>query len=864
MRTLRSNVDAGPTLQLVFFIPFACEQAIILACTFLIFPETLAHQFSDRLIAALQPLQTVIHDQKDMLRSNPRTDEWLRFKSLKVNANAAVAAVGLLGASEANLSREVSFGRVNGRDLAAILQKMRILVARTSGFVFFYEIVEKHLHREESDAKGGPVADDLVIHLGRSRAGTPSRTPASTRPHSPDREPSSLTPDDADLRPHAEQLGTALRGLQEREAGGGLRRASPSRPTRHFDRSQSSPGLRASGASFSSLNDIDTSASRTTHRDGDSLPSPDVHRAAQYHQGHFFPHAHARHRRHRDEEKRRSRSRTRHGKHSSSHASLPGLLHDVLHPHVDVRPVGVVESTVSPLRWELARRVLTDFLCAEQVYADLEDYLSNPRDEEHLEEIIRLLAAASTSLIETVEESIRHLMDVLHRFKSLDDTIRAAFRYNQAEADETIRISQEQLDTLKRAITSYRETKRLEVVRPFAAIFDPFGTETRGDGVEHEDLQAPSHRGLFWCFQYEHVLLGVSEALVDIFETILKFEQKRRRPRIWFPDLRKAKFRSQQVDQYGEDDPEDLRALDTRNFSSARNPDYKPPRNIAQHVGVQLHHLGRIASRRDVLFGVKMAFVVGLCSLPAMFPSSSYFFYSQRGVWVLIMLCLTSNQFLGDVLFGYIVRVVGTIVGAALGLLLWSIAAQRGRGNPFALAAVCAVAFPFVFFYRVHMQPYVPFPQSRAARRLIHDLLRSIMTAILPSVTCVLVIGYSWKGAHDPSLSTVGYGFSVAWRRFVCVLIGISVAFIASFLPPSSRQKISIRRTYAKVVYRMGDVVCQIISFANCKAGPTKPPKIIVNNLAALRLRVNRTVQARAMARYELSLQGAWPGELCE
>lgn len=139
-----------------------------------------------------------------------------------------------------------------------------------------------------------------------------------------------------------------------------------------------------------------------------------------------------------------------------------------------------------------------------------------------------------------------------------------------------------------------------------------------------------------------------------------------------------------------------------------------------------------------------------------------------------------------------------------------------------------------------------------------------IMTAILPTLTIALVIGFSWQGAHNPSLSSVGYGWDVAWRRFITVLIGITIAFIASLLPPSSRQKVSIRRTYAKVIYRMGDVVCQIISFANCKAGPTKAPRIIVNNLAALRLRVNRTVQARAMARYELSMQGAWPSELCE
>lgn len=156
--------------------------------------------------------------------------------------------------------------------------------------------------------------------------------------------------------------------------------------------------------------------------------------------------------------------------------------------------------------------------------------MSNPRDEEHLEEIIHLLSDASEPLIDTVEESIVHLIGVLRRFKSFGDTWRAAFRYNADEADEAIRISQEQLDKVKAAIRTYRDTKRLDVVRPFAKLFDPFGAETRGDYTSQE-LQAPSHRGLFWAFQYEHCLIGWSEALVEIFETVLKFEKKRRRPR---------------------------------------------------------------------------------------------------------------------------------------------------------------------------------------------------------------------------------------------------------------------------------------------------------------------------------------------
>jgi hypothetical protein len=54
--------------------------------------------------------------------------------------------------------------------------------------------------------------------------------------------------------------------------------------------------------------------------------------------------------------------------------------------------------------------------------------------------------------------------------------------------------------------------------------------------------------------------------------------------------------------------------------------------------------------------------------------------------------------------------------------------------------------------------------------------MQPVMTAILPAVTAQLVIGYSWQDAHAPSLSTVGYGWDVAWRRFV--VRSLSVCFL--------------------------------------------------------------------------------------
>ncbi|GAA6020046.1 hypothetical protein JCM10207_006768 [Rhodosporidiobolus poonsookiae] len=811
------------SIGLIFYIPFCCQQAINLACTFLIFPETLAHQFSDRLIATLTPLQKVIADQKPLLETNPRTSDWLRFKTLRAGTNAAIGGVALLGLAESNLTREVSFARVNGKDLQKVLQATRILTARTTGFPHFYELLEKHLHRDKSDAKGGPVADDLVIHIGRSRPPSPDHTPGSSRRASPTRE---RRESDASSAADAEALNKALSRVQhsDHHHSGGHHSPSgsvsfapsplsPSPRPASLTQQHSQSHLRRNGVSSTSLTDLPEHPDRPS-LSHDASHEPTRAQSHPHHSSHHSSHG-ARH-----SHGRRSRSRTRHGKHtSSSHVSLPSLLHDVLHPHLDVRPVGVLESAK---------------------YGDLEDYLHNEQDEAHLEQIIALLSSSSSGLIGELDSAVGHLIETIHRFKSFENTWGAIFRYDPKLVDKRIDESRKRLEKLKAAYELYRDVQRLDVVRPFGRLFDPFGHGPEGEA--EDELKTPSHRGLFWAFAYQHSLIVWSEALIDLFETMVKIEEKRRRPRFWFPDWKQARFAHTGAENdYGEEDPDALRELNTQVFSAPRHPDYAPPQTLIQVWGIKLFHLTEIATRRDVLFGLKAAVLVGLCSMPAYFKSTSFFFYRERGIWVIIMICLTTNQFLGDVFFGFLVRVFGTLAGAAIGLLMWSIAAQTGTGNPFAVAAVCAVFYPFIFYWRVHYLPP--------------------MTAILPAVTAQLVIGYSWQDAHNPSLATVGYGWSVAWRRFVCVMIGISIAFVWAFVPPATSQKVTIRRTYAKVIYRLGDVVAQLLSFANTKDGPVKAPKVIVNNIVGLRQRVNRTVQARAMARFELSIQGKWPSD---
>ena len=120
----------------------------------------------------------------------------------------------------------------------------------------------------------------------------------------------------------------------------------------------------------------------------------------------------------------------------------------------------------------------------------------------------------------------------------------------------------------------------------------------------------------------------------------------------------------------------------------------------------------------------------------------------------------TLSRFRGDTVFGLFSRIWATFLGGLVGLILWYechsqvksyciktsltryLSTGKGSGNPYGLAAVTAVCFPFFTFARL----YFPAPP---------------VAVIFFFLTSQLVIGYSWQDSHLPSISNAGlYGFS--------------------------------------------------------------------------------------------------------
>ena len=81
---------------------------------------------------------------------------------------------------------------------------------------------------------------------------------------------------------------------------------------------------------------------------------------------------------------------------------------------------------------------------------------------------------------------------------------------------------------------------------------------------------------------------------------------------------------------------------------------------------------------------------------------------------------LTLSRFRGDTTFGLVARVFSTFFGGLVGTVIWCapliftyararldvqpryISTGAGSGNPYGLAVVCAVCFPFFFYGRLY------------------------------------------------------------------------------------------------------------------------------------------------------------------
>lgn len=175
-----------------------------------------------------------------------------------------------------------------------------------------------------------------------------------------------------------------------------------------------------------------------------------------------------------------------------------------------------------------------------------------------------------------------------------------------------------------------------------------------------------------------------------------------------------------------------------------RDADALPPKNALEAVMTKLDELVKALGAGNALFAWKAGILTTALCIPNFLKSTAGFAYEHKFIWAIFMGQLTIARFRGDTTFGLTSRILATFFGGLVGLAMWYTASGSGHGNPYGVAAVCAVVFPIGFFARL----YWPGPP---------------ITNIIFFVTIVLVIGYSYQDEHLVIPSSPGEGLTVAW-----------------------------------------------------------------------------------------------------
>ncbi|KAF9521875.1 hypothetical protein CPB83DRAFT_840925 [Crepidotus variabilis] len=817
-------------------IPLACHSALSLLGSLFIFPSTISTQFTTRLQDVLSPLLTTLSLHERLLSTSRTSPEFgPTLASLRLQTKGSEGKLVPLAAAARLLKTDLIFSRFSPSDFKIFQAIERKLTARADGMAMYFGLVDPERERF-------PGTEDDMGMGEESASGTVPNTPSEQRSRVQSRDRSPEREDDTADSPTSPSVAEDV-----------------TLPNHPLTPSHShSPHAESSHHHFPSL-----SLSSPFHK---KTSSSDQHDSNRHHHHHH-------HRQH----------------------------HDLLHQSLLTTITHATRKKEKSVGAFEAQRYLN--LESTRFHDPNEEYYLNVGKDLLRECCTPLLNASHLGLSEvSTWLSSAHL----GRTAYIRDTLilcilgsklgKGATKSEQrrrAAYEDRMRELKKVKDEIERARRVFREDTRHFILEPYEAVFpDPpsarrANTSSRdADTKEPINLEnptsqrnktsrmlpplkldegelkkkAPAHRFLFFCYVYQYHLLHFSGDVIEMLDEIVKLEKERPWPssRFWMPVLNAFKWDITLVADQGDDDddnPDLIQGLqhdkdaDTETMTSSttagarkpahsayssqndlglahrRDPDALPPRNIIEWVLNLVYRIVTGLGGGNSMFAIKAGMLTVILCLPSFIKSSAEFAYENRFVWAIFMGQLTLSRFRGDTAFGLTIRVASTFGGGLVGMVVWYTSTGLGHGNPYGLAAVCAVCFPFFFFARL----YWP----------VHP-----MTNIIFFVTTVLVIGYSYQDAILLLPGSPGFGYTVAWRRFVLVTAGVTAAFYQ-------------RHLLSTTSCELGSIYCSILSFANSKHDGDKHE--ILASLIAVRNKLKRSTELRSKVQYEFSFRGRWP-----
>ncbi|KAF8907694.1 hypothetical protein CPB84DRAFT_1768565 [Gymnopilus junonius] len=451
-----------------------------------------------------------------------------------------------------------------------------------------------------------------------------------------------------------------------------------------------------------------------------------------------------------------------------------------------------------------------------------------------LDSLVPILAEASANLRKSSDSAVESLVDWFQDCNS--NRWSAMFsRPTKEQVDQRHETLVKELKSLEDALNEFRSVERVKLIKPYERFFDP---QTR-TLLKNQDLFAS--KSLYVCFVFIDTLDAFAESIVSLLRIIVDIDSQRHHAKIWFPgriakvtdnikdNITNGQFKGTQgvLAMGSPDDPASFESSDGGVNSSSsgstlddddedsdsetvpaeeeaeirrkekemltepparRNPDAFPPTTNFGKSYVKLASILRYFKSAKGIFALRLAFVSVALWIPAVCPSSAWFYYDNKGVWALIMAQTALAVYAGDQIAGFLVRLTGTIAGLLIGMCIWYIGAGLGHGNPYGIVIATTAALAPLFLVRL----------TGSAIQV------GLWT--MASVTTVLVVGYSWINANFNPFGNPGVGVTLGWKRALLVIIGFTAAFIVMLFPTALSSRVLVRKTLAAIINESGNI----------------------------------------------------------
>ncbi|KAL4966208.1 uncharacterized protein BDV14DRAFT_48984 [Aspergillus stella-maris] len=422
-------------------------------------------------------------------------------------------------------------------------------------------------------------------------------------------------------------------------------------------------------------------------------------------------------------------------------------------------------------------------------------------------EIMKAVHDPFISMIETIDEGLQHIALTLKlapapkKPKSESDPEHSA---NRSPGDKGFS------ENMEKRLSDFKIAKRLAL----RAWSEEKGITLPPDFFEHpatahlemEDLPVDgavnrdrARRQLYLFLYMEQLLVSTGHVVLDFVRYADRKADsgKLSRTRVVIPGSKRLRkwalsiFKTE--DSQGEDHLGDVNANSGslelgEAYTTRKDPEHLPPVTKLQKFGDRVRRIPALLRSPQSSYGFRVACATMTIAVVYFIRDTQDFFIRQRFVWAIIMVNLSMSPTSGQSIFGFALRIVGTVLAMTLSFLCWYIPGMRTPG---------ILVFFFLF---VAATFYIPVKQFRFR-----------IAGIITVISTAMIVGYELQarkiGEQNVSANGQTYYpiYLLAPYRLAVVVGGIAVAFFWTFFPYPISEHSVLRQNLGSSLYLLAN-----------------------------------------------------------